>query len=1217
MRNCGLLRFIHIFLFHVFICKYSCAIFNACLNNPCNSNGYCISNQNGGFYCQCSHGWTGSDCSVDVNECHLSSASPCEHNGVCVNSPGSYQCLCPPGYYGSRCENEVLECALNPCKHDGTCVTKASHVKMKSMNAHLHHCEDLINGYACHCLPGWTGTHCEDRLRPCANSSLCLNNATCLDLVTTDRNGEMNESADPFVCLCAEGFRGKLCETKIINYHCMDTIVCQNGGKCTVDNDGREYCKCLKNYQGVYCEDEVNREDNTNLLHRREEQKEMQKRPCHNEGICISQDLTNGENQLNDITELNYTCICRPGYSGKHCEINIFDCFNQPCGSYGICKDEINGYHCECLKGWKGSHCEKFSLAEPVAHQKITGQDSTVVMHNISQRLHFNESRLCPENYCANSAICISISYDNTFSSMLNGINELDSLSRENEYKCLCETAVGRFEGGFCDIDVDECDESEQKQLSPLCQNGGQCINTYGSYVCQCTTEYYGDRCEYLLNPCNHDDASICFNGGECLPISNNGIVGTLCICPKGFTGPQCEEHVNECNNKQPCAMNDGICLDLIGTYHCLCPAGRYGTNCEYTSKQTCINHLCSEQEQVNVKNCITHTCFNGGICTSYHVINGNIEAGNNNSFNRNVTGQNNLLNEQKPPYCSCPFGYIGEYCQIELDFCQLFHHIKHFLRYFNDLQEMEDYFVKNLTISSYIFNDWLISSAVSSKTTYSWYEINAIYSTFIINYINSLMVLNNATTTSNSNSNSNTKKILSVKNLFINSSLLDRKSTQPSNSTLFMINSPIGLCNPIGSSQCVSSISSAGSVSQQSGDGFTCICLMDYEGRYCEKYVDFCDKANKQYNGMGKLESNYTLTHIPPYICRCPFGWSGIHCEVSTGLKHCDSLKLCNRHNRNCDESLTFNCPCIKTAEEIGPSYCLHENCYLKKHNGQCDHECNMIACNFDHGDCLYALSVPLNSLAYIIEHIENNHNASHYVSFSQDSQIKQRPEPAIPWRSCSALTEHTEHTPCHLLFADGNCDKQCSEEECLFDGWDCMQVKVDTDNTTKEICSGQYYYYYEEVLTMYSEKLSESILSTLNEILHLEVEIEHHPYTGNLMVYPVLYITNYTNDDTIEDDKKSLFKTIQLKDNNLLPLEQMDEKSSGIRSRYSRHVNRRSSESSSFPGNTLSVYQKESIGSQVYLRLHSKKCDETGYLSTSRPTPTSASVKMDDSLA
>ncbi|KAK4472435.1 hypothetical protein MN116_003689 [Schistosoma mekongi] len=1491
MKNCGLLRFIHIFLFHVFIYRYSCEIFNACSNNPCHSNGYCISNQNGGFYCRCLHGWTGSDCSVDVDECHLSSTSPCEHNGVCINSPGSYQCLCPPGYYGSRCENEVLECALNPCKHDGTCIDLVNGFQCicplgyegstcedeinecsSSPCKNGAQCEDLINSYACHCLPGWTGTHCENRLRPCANSSLCLNNATCIDLVTTDEDVEMNESTDPFVCLCAEGFRGKLCETKIINYHCMDTIVCQNGGKCTVDNNGKEYCKCLKNYQGVYCEYEVKREDNTDLLHRIEEQKEMifdcfeipclnngtchqldiinsstvpaisttvttannssstycrckpgysglyceniqdycqQKRPCHNEGICILQDLTNGENQLNDFTELNYTCICRPGYSGKHCEINIFDCFNQPCGSYGICKDEINDYHCECLKGWEGSHCEKFSLAEPVAYQKITGQNSTVVMHSISQRLHINESRLCPENYCANSAICILISYDNTFSSMSNGINKLDSLDGENEFKCLCETAIGRFEGIFCDIDVNEC--NEQKQLPPLCQNGGQCINTYGSYVCQCTTEYYGDRCEYLLNPCNHDDASICFNGGVCLPTSNNGVAGTLCICPKGFAGPQCKEHVNECNNKHPCAMNDGICLDLIGTYHCLCPTDRYGTNCEYTSKQACINQLCSEHEQVNVKNCTTHTCFNGGICPSYHITNSNIEARNNNSFNLNVAEQNNLLDEQMSLYCSCPFGYIGEYCQIELDFCQLFHHIKHLLRFFNDLQEMEDYFVRNLTITSYLFSDWLISSTASSVTTYSWYEINALYSTFIINYINSLMALNNATTTSDINSNSNTKKILSVKNLFMNSSLLDRKSTQPSNSTLFMIISPMGLCDPIGSSLCVSSISSAGNASQQSGDRFTCICHMDYEGRYCEKYVDFCDKANRHYNGnyclnggwcenqikripsnginnktavhqtpychcppgfggdrcefyhelcvqspclhggichptkqhlsqlqMGQIESNYKLTLIPPYICKCPFGWSGVHCEVSTGLKHCDSLKICIPHTRNCDNSLSFNCPCIKTghcglncekfgtecfllanqssstvneqlmtfapatvsttftttttsslsvnntfisnvkkhqkemnnktlwlAEEIGPSYCLHENCYLKKHNGRCDHECNMIACDFDHGDCLYALSVPLNSLAYITEHIENNHNTSHYVSFSQDSQIKQHPEPAIPWRSCSSLTEHTEHTLCHLLFADGNCDKQCSEEECLFDGWDCMQVKVDISNTTKEICSGQCYYSNsttiecnhrdymdtnctmssnlknditlsadssivnnnnhnalnvsactkhftnhivpgslvllinstpEEVLTMYSEKLPESILSTLNEILHLEVEIEHHPYTGNLMVYPVMYITNYTNDDAIKDDKKLFFKTIQLKNNNLLPPKQTDEKSSGIRSRYSRHVNKRSSASSSFPGNELSMYQRESIGSQVYLRLNSKKCDETG---------------------
>lgn len=115
---------------------------------------------------------------------------PMQMNYLYIN-PEKYHILYSPlfsGYEGLTCEDEINECSSSPCKNGAQC-------------------EDLINNYTCHCLPGWTGLHCENRIRPCAaNSSLCLNNATCLDLMTTNENIEViNESNDLFVCLCPEG----------------------------------------------------------------------------------------------------------------------------------------------------------------------------------------------------------------------------------------------------------------------------------------------------------------------------------------------------------------------------------------------------------------------------------------------------------------------------------------------------------------------------------------------------------------------------------------------------------------------------------------------------------------------------------------------------------------------------------------------------------------------------------------------------------------------------------------------------------------------------------------------------------------------------------------------------------------------------------------------------------------------------------------------------
>jgi len=44
----------------------------------------------------------------------------------------------PVSFTGASCETDVNECASNPCQHGGTC-------------------EDQVNGFTCHCPPGFTG----------------------------------------------------------------------------------------------------------------------------------------------------------------------------------------------------------------------------------------------------------------------------------------------------------------------------------------------------------------------------------------------------------------------------------------------------------------------------------------------------------------------------------------------------------------------------------------------------------------------------------------------------------------------------------------------------------------------------------------------------------------------------------------------------------------------------------------------------------------------------------------------------------------------------------------------------------------------------------------------------------------------------------------------------------------------------------------------------
>lgn len=87
-----------------------------------------------------------------------------------------------------------------------------------------------------------------------------------------------------------------------------------------------------------------------------------------------------------------------------------------------------------------------------------------------------------------------------------------------------------------------------------------------------------GVHCEINLDDCNPSIDPLtkepkCFNNGKCV----DRIGGYQCVCPAGYVGERCEGDVNECLS-DPCDPRGSYnCIQLTNSYHCECRTGYTG----------------------------------------------------------------------------------------------------------------------------------------------------------------------------------------------------------------------------------------------------------------------------------------------------------------------------------------------------------------------------------------------------------------------------------------------------------------------------------------------------------------------------------------------------------------------------------------------------------------------------------------------------------------
>ncbi|XP_041083035.1 fibrillin-1-like [Polyodon spathula] len=474
---------------------------------------------------------------VDIDECR-DIPGVCE-NGVCINMIGSFRCECPVGFVYN---DKLLICEdIDECQNGPVCQQNAD-------------CLNTAGSYRCECKPGYRFT----------STGQCIDRNECLELPNACSHGQCIDIVGSFRCICNNGFKATADQTMCIDVDECERQPCGNG---TCKNTVGSYnCLCYPGFDLSHNSDCIDVDECST-----------------NRGLCRHGNCIN--------TVGSFVCVCQDGYEltadGRSC-VDINECVVNPgtCGP-GTCQNLDGTYRCICPPGFylTEERCEDIDECAQSPDICVFGTCSNTQGSFICK---------CPEGFQLSSTgrRCNDIRVNFCFTKFENGKCFAAKARNTTKSACCCSAMPGEGWGSPCEI----CPKQNESAFALLCPGGsghdvgngdsrvdldecssdpgicknGQCINTDGSFRCECpfgfSLDYSGINCE---------DTDECSVGNPCGNGTCTNVIGAFeCACEEGFEpGPMmsCED-VNECaQNRLLCAFR---CVNIVGSYECKCPAG-------------------------------------------------------------------------------------------------------------------------------------------------------------------------------------------------------------------------------------------------------------------------------------------------------------------------------------------------------------------------------------------------------------------------------------------------------------------------------------------------------------------------------------------------------------------------------------------------------------------------------------------------------------------
>ncbi|KAL7861431.1 hypothetical protein SRHO_G00128720 [Serrasalmus rhombeus] len=496
-----------------------CEDVDECSNSDKCFNGTCI-NTEGSFQCQCDGGYRlepASHACQDIDECAEFGQSICGA-WQCKNSPGSYKCVvpCPAGHtrntHGSCVD--VDECALNRsvCRGHGVC-------------------HNTVGSFVCQCDPGYQDTDGQG----CVDLNECeLLSDVCGEAVCENVPGS-------FLCVCPEGLefnrmtakclpapKASSVERKECYYNLNDENLCDNVLTSSVTIE--ECCCTLGAGWGDNCEVFPCPVQGTDQF--------AQMCPA-GQGNVPTGDAVFGVSSANSYKDADecalfgdeickdgfclnvnsgYECYCKTGFYYDEVKLQCVDtdeCLDKSNCLDGECSNNEGSYQCFCPPNMvlapDNNHCVFPAAAVHTEEDMFLNICWETVLetwtcHNpLSDRMTTYTECCClyGEAWGLNCALCPRKDTGEyaTLCNIQGTVAGRRPYGRDalvagpvHEYMISPEYEQRPINPGLTVVDdsenpnnVNEC--SELNKRMSLCKNA-KCINTPGSYKCQCLPGY-------------------------------------------------------------------------------------------------------------------------------------------------------------------------------------------------------------------------------------------------------------------------------------------------------------------------------------------------------------------------------------------------------------------------------------------------------------------------------------------------------------------------------------------------------------------------------------------------------------------------------------------------------------------------------------------------------------------------------------------------------